>query len=140
MVMVTRRIKRMPQPRKTQGEAELAAVIGQLGFEFTYEKTEYRVGGLGFRPDFNLAETRKWPALNIELTWADRAHGVRQNEKATACLKRKKWKIHRTREIYGVHTVLVTYRDWRRIMKNPRHLIYMIERELSRNYSVAAAA
>jgi hypothetical protein len=139
MVVIPGYIKRMPRPRKGNGEAKLAAALEQLGLEFTYEKTLYKIGGVGFRPDFNLAATRRWPELNVELTWADRDHKSYHLKGGNACLNRKVWKIHRTREIYGVHTVLVTYRDWKRIMRNPRYLVRMIEQELNRNYSMAAA-
>jgi hypothetical protein len=140
MVVLTKRLKRMPKPHKNNGEASLAAVLERLGLEFTYERKRYQLGGVGFQPDFNLAATRKWPELNVELTWADRPTEGRQRKAGDPCLKRKKWKIRRTCELYGVHTVLVTYRDWIRIMNNPRYLIRMIEQELSRSSPVVAAA
>ena len=126
------------QPRTYNGEERLAQVLDYLGVDWTYEPHEYRLPGFGFKPDFYIAESNRRPAVNIELTFADKDLG-KNRARSEAYLRRKQWKIRQVREIYGVHTILVTSREWKKIVRHPRFLFKLIDRELDRTKEVAMA-
>jgi hypothetical protein len=127
------------EPRCDNGEADLAKVLDRLGLEWTYEGICYSLGGAEFRPDFNLEPCRRrgWPALNLELTWADREWQGKNSQRAHEAINRKRWKIRQTREIHGIVTVLVQFSDWNRIKRNHQKLIELIDRAVASELAAA---
>lgn len=128
-----RRIEHDLAPRSDNGEAQLARILDSRGIAWEYEPFEYDLGGLGFRPDFWLPASRRWPELHIEVTWADRALGRAKSAQAAAeCLGRKRWKIAETKRRYGICTVLITHREICRISKRYSHLDQLVYSALLR--------
>jgi hypothetical protein len=127
-------------PRAENGELALAEVLDRLRWPYDYERWTYSFYGRGFTPDFNLAARGKRPAINVELTWADQGLNTERHEDCVAILRRKAWKAHQTRELYGIRTVLVTFRDWLKIMANSAYLYSLIDQELTRKYEIGVSA
>jgi hypothetical protein len=127
-------------PRLDNGEYQLALALVRLRLGFNYEAFRYELeGGVVFVPDFNLRGTRRRPAINLELTWADWAMDRFGYYRALRALELKRWKARQTLRLYGVHTVIVTYADWQLIIAKPRHLSWMIDQELHRDEPARAA-
>lgn len=122
-----------PQRRQTSphrfvgpGEAEFADWCHRLGIQVSYEPYLYELAVVlevdgegrtqrrtrkGFAPDFLIHGTSLWPTLHVELTTT-----------------RKPWRkisrIRSTRDMYGIHTVLIIVdaREWQRLKREPERL------------------
>ena len=126
-------------PSSYNGELALAEVLDRLRWRYYYERWTYHFYGRGFTPDFNLEARGRRPAINVELTWADQGLNTERHDDCVAILGRKAWKAHTTRELYGIRTVLVTFRDWLKIMGNSAYLYSLIDQELARKYEIGVS-
>lgn len=129
------------QPRRENGEIEIAEILERKGLrqgeDWFYEPWFYELRhnpdrrSFGFQPDFWLPATRRRAEVHLEVTWADRGLGRSDAGKCAASLATKRAKIKLARELHGVETVLITYADWRQIVRLYARLDLMICRALT---------
>ena len=133
-------------PWAVNGELAMSKFLARRGIVFEYESRYYPlvyslpgtsslVFG-GFRPDFHCPDTADRPAINIELTFADRflAQMIRTQLQASQLrLELKRLKIELTSQIYGIETILVTHAIYVEIMRNPKRLDQLINRAVARH-------
>lgn len=125
------------------GEGTIARLLEQRGISYDYERLLYplRVGEdgrlrAGFCPDFHLPATAERPAINIEVTFADRGLPELQRERYRANLARldrKRWKIRQTSCLFQIETVLITRRVYQLILRDPGLLDRLIKQAAARH-------
>lgn len=129
------------------GEEEVAAMLRRRGITYEYESRFYplvytppgsdTVRWGGFCPDFYLPATAKRPALNVEVTFADRGLSTMPRERRAANLQRlelKRLKIELTRQNYGIETILITRRVFSALRRDPRLLDRLIRKATARHW------
>lgn len=133
---VRRELTDTSSPIKKNGELRLAEILTSRGIDHVYERFLYPLTfnsqgepSSAFAPDFWIPKSEIWPEFNIELTWADRMFrnpNLLEQHYAHTCLRRKQEKVKQLRQLYGLETLLLTFRDWRLIDRHPSYLEGMI--------------
>lgn len=130
-------------PWSENGEEQVARMLELRHLRYFYEQRLYplRIATDGhiqkaFCPDFHLPATAERPALNIEVTFADRGLPQQQRERYQANqlrLGEKRWKIRETSRLYGIETVLITRQIYRRLLGEPELLDRLIRQAAQRH-------
>ena len=124
-------------PRTDNGEADIAKILEELGFNALYEAFLYPIRlndfgecTYGFTPDFWIPSSDRHPESHIEVTWPDREHpcaNPRRYRSPQEVIGTKQEKARETYRIYGMSTLLLDYRACMLLMQNPEQLHNLLD-------------